>query len=186
MRKSFLLGLVAMAALAFGASTAAAFPISASPGGAITSTGARFTVEGPLGVNVICDVTMTGSLNTVVRAAGGTAGSITGVNVANCNYRTTVLVSSSNPWPIRTNSHTTPLTSILNTISNVGFEVAGLPLAGTCLFTGSINFLIAVSGGLSQGITTLASTLTSACPLITGRVVANQAFTLSPQQRLTI
>ncbi|MDW5593516.1 hypothetical protein VSS74_04155 [Conexibacter stalactiti] len=184
MRKSFLLGLVAMFALAFGASTASAFPISASPGGAITATGARFTVEGPLGVNVICNVTMTGTLATSAARSGASIGTISGVSLSGCNYTTTVLIGSG--WGIRVNSHDTPLTSVLNTINNVAFEVQGLPLAGTCLFTGSINFLIGVSGGLSQGIRTLASTLTSGCPLITGRVVADQAFTLSPQQRLTI
>jgi hypothetical protein len=186
MRKTFLLGLVSMAALVFGAGNAAAFPITGSPGGTIAATGASFTVEGPLGVDVICDVTLNGSLNTSVARANATAGTITGVSLSGCNYSTSVL-SASFPWTIRTVSHTTPLSQILNTINGVGFQVSGLPLAGTCLFSGSINFAIAVDGsGNSGGITTLASTLSSTCPLVTGRVVANQAFTLSPTQNFTI
>jgi hypothetical protein len=184
MRKAFVLGLVSMAALAFGAGNAAASPIYVSPGGAITATGVSFTVAGPLGVDVVCDLTLSGSLNKTMNSIAGTVAS---VDLSGCNYRTAFL-SALLPMTMGSVSHTVPLTSVLTTINNIGFEVFGLPLGGDCLFSGSFKlvFAVALGTGSTNSITTLRSTLNSTCPLLTGTIAANQPFALSPTQTFII
>ncbi|MDW5598341.1 hypothetical protein VSS74_28540 [Conexibacter stalactiti] len=182
MRLTFFASLLAAFTLALGVTSAAAFPIAATPGGNITAIEDTFTFEGPIGVSISCDVTMTGTLSTTIARAGATIATINSVTLSGCNYPTRADVTT--PWTLTANSHTTPLTVIGANLAGVVFEVRNLPIVGPCTFAGGIAFNAPVSSGVTSYIGTLASTLSSTCQFVVGRVAAGQTFALSPNQTM--
>lgn len=183
MRRSLLIATLAICTLACAAGTASAFPLTISPGGNITSTGIRFTLAGPLGVDIYCDVTLNGALARSVLSARSSLGIISNVDVRNCSYPVTPL--DNNSWPISAQtllSSGAGLNGLLARISGVGLLIEDIPLLGDCLATGVIDVLIRIdtTTGSTQGIGVLATTLASDCTLFEPTVVAAQSLTLSP------
>jgi hypothetical protein len=189
MRKSLLAALVVVASMAAFASTAAAFPLNVNPGGSITARGLRYNITALGGlVSITCDVTLNGTINRVVNTGAGGAGAITSGSVSNCNYPVTLLLSSTNQWPLTaiTALGTAPaLTGVLGRIDNAQFFVAGLPLVGDCLVRGAVNFLIPISGGTANSLTTLASTFATSSCGISASDRGGQSYSISPSQTVT-
>jgi hypothetical protein len=159
------------------------------------------TFAGSNGINVICPLTLTGSVNrATAKRAGAILGSITRVDpVGNGRRpcRTNVLVAAEVvavlglPWNIAYNSilGTLPrITGILATIQRVQFllEIAGQ----RCLFEGDVPFLIIVEAGgaltigtplrNNQGLVAGLALTTAECPA-SGELRGELRVTTSPR-----
>lgn len=158
MRKIIAL-VVALVAVAAMAGTASANTIQSRPAGSITSASlGRLTFHSSLS-NVICPVTMRGSLLTeaVSNTAGTRIGSISAVSIGTCEGASGVTVLSL-PWnETLTASYTgTRVEFTINGASFLLHEVFG---GLECLYSGNANASAAVSSSVTGLVTSAANAL---------------------------
>lgn len=191
---------VALALVATCATTAAATAASTSvsPGGAITATSIGRLTFSTAGLSIIeCDLALQGSLATgpIEKVQGARLGAMTGVAITNCNLGVTA-VALNLPWDI-------DYTSISGTLPNdvtgsrktiiIGIQVSNFPFAGTCLYGGAMDIVIAAvrtgtPGTYTTGTVAIGSATVSRvsggmlCPATAS---ARGSFSLTPTQTLT-
>jgi hypothetical protein len=132
-----------------------------------TSAALTFTEEGG-GFNIICEVTLTVTLNrSIGKTRGNVVGGVTGVTVRNCRGGTVRVLApeAARPWPIKYESFagTLPnITSVRLTLERVGFLVEAFFGIARCLFGGNAQ---GTTGG--NPITELRADERIAIPLVT-------------------
>jgi hypothetical protein len=192
MRRLSIAVAIVAAVQAFGAAAASASTVSASPGGGITAQGTLTFSFGNQQINVICPVTLRGSLTT---SATGTLpitniGGITGGSVGACtsNQSGTATVAlladaSTNRWSITSKN----VASGVASMTFVGMKfLVGIALIGSCLYTGdnSIGYSNS-SGALTPGPYTVraTTTLSGSCSTSVG---VGGTLVVSPTQTITL
>lgn len=185
MRKFALMGALATLVLSLAAATASAYSIS--PSGSFSASKATLGFTGPFGATMSCDVTLSGSLNATF-SRGGSAGSITSANLANCTRGASVLFVNPTAWDIvatTVNESGGRVTDGLLTIVGVQFEVQNLPIIGTCLYSGNI-------GATATNPISALTVQTNSLPRVSGSslcgngaINAGQVFSLSPTQTIS-
>lgn len=145
MRNSMKLLMAALAALlllSLAAGTAAALrSISVSPSGAneARSTALTFTESGG-GFQIVCEVTLTMTLNASIAKRSGSSVGSTLARAANCRGGNVVVLTANQPWPITYVSFTGTLpniTSVRLEIRRAEFLVEAFFGIARCLFSGS-------------------------------------------------
>jgi hypothetical protein len=197
-----LLALVASFALSLGAGTSTASrSLQAEPAGAARMTTRALTFAEPEGLNIISEVTMTGSLHreAIAKTRGTLVGFVTRVDTANCRtslggFATCRSEARLNlPWHIRFETFRGTLPNITGILVRLtGFFLIEItePFGGrrACLYRGDIG------GDTNNPITTLTvqtpntstlfrDLLGNGCPP-SGELIGT--FTVSPTQRLRL
>lgn len=190
--KLLFVALVALCALTVSVGTASASRgLTLRPGGAITATSnGKLTLQGG-GLNVECDVSLSGSLATsITKGIGNSVGSLSSGSATACNLGVTVVILFPSAWALTYNGFTGTLPSITGVrfiVRNAQFLLT-IPGVGACLFAGDVPAILNSSGGSASSITVdtnsvpLRTTLSGICPaagrLVGGFRIATQTLAL--------
>lgn len=200
--KLVLAATVALVAMAFAVSSAsAAYTGSLSPGGTIASTASSLTFSDSGGlINIVCPVTLTGSLLTgpIATTAGSNFGTVTRVAIGTCrNGSAAALVGTGWAMNINTVLGTLPnaATGLLIDIVGASFNIRTTILGITvnCLYRGTAGALIAAAGTNPYTVGSIAVLSGVSVPFSSGDAVCPSSGRLTgtfgvpaPAQTLTI